>query len=160
MIGLLNDALATEIINILRYRDQYFMTPSTSSRHMKAQFLEHVAEEWAHADQLAERIVELGGRPDVSPERLISRTHAEYVEVDSVGRMFAVDLFAERIAIERYRERTVSLGAEDLTYQQVLEMMLAPKDAHAESLISLVKNCTSEKEIYVTTSPNASCAQH
>jgi bacterioferritin (cytochrome b1) len=91
-----------------------------------------VAEKQPQADQLAERIVQLGGRPDVSSERLISWTHAEYVEVDSAGRMFAVGLSAERIAIEHYREKTVSLGAENLTNQQVLEMVLALEDAQAE----------------------------
>lgn len=161
MIRLLNDALAREIIGILLYRYQYFMmTAGISSRHMKAQFLKHVAEKQPQADHLAERIVQLGGRPDVSSERLISWTHAEYVEVDSVGRMFAVDLSAERIAIEHYREMTVFLGADDLTTQQILEMMLVPEEAQAESLVSCVRDCTSEGEIDVTALPSASCAQH
>ncbi|MBK9305681.1 MAG: ferritin-like domain-containing protein [Nitrospira sp.] len=159
MIKLLNDALAGEMINILCYRSRYVMTAGICSRHRQAQFLEYVAEKRADVDQLAERIVQLGGRPDVSPERLISRTYAEYVEVDSVGRTLAVDLFAERIAIERYREMIVSLGAEDLTTQQILEMMLAAKDARAESLVSLVRDCTSEREMYGTASPSAVCAQ-
>jgi bacterioferritin len=161
MIRLLNDALAREIIGILLYRYQYFMmTAGISSRHMKAQFLKHVAEKQPQADHLAERIVQLGGRPDVSSERLISWTHAEYVEVDSVGRMFAVDLSAERIAIEHYREMTVFLGADDLTTQQILEMMLVPEEAQAESRATLVKDCTSEGEIHVTALLGASCAQH
>jgi bacterioferritin len=160
MIRLLNDALAAEMINIFCSRSQYFMTAGIRSRHMKAQFLKHVAEKQPQADQLAERIVQLGGRPDVSSERLISWTHAEYVEVDSAGRMFAVGLSAERIAIEHYREKTVSLGAENLTNQQVLEMVLALEDAQAESLVSCVRDCTSEGEIDVTALPSASCAQH
>lgn len=124
MIKLLNDALAREIINTLCSRYQYFMTAGNRSRHRQAQFLEHVVEAQGHADHLVERIVQLGGRPDVSPERLISLTDAAYVEVDSVGRMFAVDLFTARSAIEHYREMTVSLGAAELTSQQVLEMRL------------------------------------
>lgn len=161
MINLLNDVLATEIIGILCYKRQYDMTAGIPSRHMQAQFFEHVTEGQAHADHLVERIVQLGGRPDVSPERLISRTHAEYyVEVDSVGRMLAVDLFAERIAIEHYRKMTVSLGVADLTTQQVLELMLGQEDAYAESRASLVNDCTSEGEIDGTALPGASCAQH
>jgi len=160
MIKLLNDALATEIINILCSRYQYFMTAGNRSRHMQAQFLEHVVEAQGHADHLVERIVQLGGRPDVSPERLISLTYAAYVELDSVGRMFAVDLFTERIAIEHYREMTVSLGAAELTFQQVLEMILAPEDVRVESLASLVRDCTSEGEIDVTALSGASCVQH
>ncbi|GKS63947.1 bacterioferritin [Nitrospira sp.] len=160
MIKLLNDALATEIINILCSRYQYFMIAGNRSRHRQAQFLEHVAEAQAQADHLAERIVQLGGRPDVSPERLISRTQAEYVDVDSVGRMFAVDLSTERIAIEHYCEMTVFLGAAGLTSQQVLSMMLGRKDTSAESRASLVRDCTFEREIYVTASPSASCVQH
>ena len=160
MIKLLNDALAAEMINILCSRSQYLLTGVIRSRHMQAQFLESVAETQAHADHLAERIVQLGGRPDVSPERLISWTHAAYVEVDSGGGMFAVDLSAERIAIEHYREKTVSLGAKNLANQQVLEMVLALEDAQAESLVSCVRDCTSESEIEVTARPSASCAQH
>ena len=158
MIKLLNDALAIEMITILRYWYQYFMSTGICAHHSQAQVLGHVVEVQERADQLVERIVQLGGRPDVSPERLMSRTHAEYVEVDSVGRMFAVDLFAERIAIEHYRAMTVFLGAEDLTNQQVLELMLGPEDAYAESRASLVRDGTSEKESSVTASPRASCA--
>ena len=160
MIKLLNDALATEIINILCSRYQYFMTAGNRSRHRQAQFLEQVGEAQGHADHLVERIVQLGGRPDVSPERLISRTQAAYVGVDAVGRMFAVDLFAERIAIEHYREMTVSLGAEELTSQQVLAMMLGRKDTSAESRASLVRDCTSEGESDDTALSGASCVQH
>jgi len=147
LIKLLNDALAREIISLLRYWYQYFMSAGICARHRQAQFLGHVVEVQGHADQLAERIVQLGGRPDVFPERLMSRTRAGYVKVDSVGRMFAGDLFAERIAIEHYRAMTVSLGVADLTTQQIVEMILAQEESHAESLVSLARDGTSERDL-------------
>lgn len=139
VIRLLNEALATEIICILRYKRHYFMTAGISSRHVKAKFLQHVTEERAHADQLAERIVQLGGKPEVPLVRLLNRSHAEHVEGDSLAEMITADFLAERISIDRYRAMLAAIGPDDPTTQQVLERILAQEEAHAESLISLLK---------------------
>lgn len=120
VIRLLNDALATEVICILRYKRHYFMTAGLSARHVKATFLQHVAEERAHAEQLVERIVQLGGKPDLSPERLLIRSHAEHIEGESLAEMITANLLDERIAIESYRNMIVTIGPEDPTTQQVL----------------------------------------
>jgi bacterioferritin len=139
VIRLLNEALATEIICILRYKRHYFMTARISSRHVKAKFCQHVTEEQAHADQLAERIVQLGGKLDLSPERLLNRTHAEHVEGDSLAEMITADLIAERIAIDSYRAIIASIGAHDPTTRQVLEQILAQEETHAENLAGLLR---------------------
>jgi bacterioferritin len=139
VIRLLNEALATEIICILRYKRHYFMTAGISSRRVKAKFLQHVTEEQAHADQLAERLVQLGGKLDLSSERLLSRSHAEHVEGDSLVKMITADLIAERIAIESYRDMIASIGPDDPTTRQVLERILAQEEAHAENLASLLR---------------------
>lgn len=139
VIGLLNDALATEVICILRYKRHYFMTTEISARHVKAKFLQHVIEERAHADQLVDRIIQLGGKPDLSPERLLTRSHAELIEGESLVEMITADLFAERVAIDGYRGMITSIGSNDPTTQQVLERILAQEEAHAESLAGLLR---------------------
>lgn len=139
VISLLNEALATEVICILRYKRHYFMTAGISARRVKAKFLQHVVEERAHADQLAERIVQLGGQPVLSPERLLSRSHAEHVEGDSLVEMITADLLAERIAIENYRTMIASIGDDDPRTRQVLEQILAQEEAHAENWASLLR---------------------
>jgi bacterioferritin len=139
VIRLLNEALATEIICILRYKRHYFMTDAGNARHVKAKFLQHVTEEQAHADQLAERIVQLGGQSDLSLERLLNRSHAEHVEGDSLAEMVMADLIAERIAIDSYRDMIVSIGADDSTTRQVIERILAQEEAHAEALADLLR---------------------
>jgi len=131
VIRLMNEALATEIICILRYKRHYFMTAGIRSRHVKAKFLQHMTEERAHADQLVECIVQMGSEPDLSPERLLSRSHAEHVEGDSLTEMITADLLAERISIDRYRAMIAALGAYDPTTRQVLEQILAQEETHA-----------------------------
>ena len=111
---------------------------------MKAKFLQRVSEERAHADLLVERIVQLGGKPVLSQERLLSRSHAEQVEGDSLVEMLTTDLLAERIAIEHYHAMIASIGPDDSTTRQVLEMILADRSAHAVSLAGLVRDCTPE----------------
>ncbi len=138
VIRLLNEALATEVICILRYKRHYFMTAGISARHVKARFLQHVTEERAHADQLLERIVQLGGKPDLSPERLLIRSHAEHIEGESLVEMIAADLLDERIAIASYRDMITAIGSDDPTTQQVLAQILAQEEAHAENLASLL----------------------
>ena len=140
VIRLLNEALATEVICILRYKRHYFMTAGTSSRHVKAKFLQHVSEERAHADQLAERIVQLGGQPELSPERLLSRNHAEHVEGDSLTEMIAADLLAERISIDSYRTMIAAIGDDDPTTRRVLERILVQEEAHVENLATLLRD--------------------
>lgn len=140
MIRLLNEALAAEIICILRYKRHYFMTAGISARSAKAKFIQHVAEERAHADLLAERIVQLGGKPELSPTQLLKRSHAEQVEGDSLAEMVTADLLAERISIDSYRAMIASIGDDDPTTRQVLERILVQEEAHAESLASLARD--------------------
>ena len=139
VITLLNDALATEIVCILRYKRHYFMATGISSLSVKGEFLQHATEEQVHADQLAERIVQLGGEPNLSPEGMLSRSHSEYVEGDSLGEMLTEDLVAERIAIDSYREMVTYVGTDDPTTRRILEGILAQEEEHAEDLASLLK---------------------
>jgi bacterioferritin len=140
VIGLLNKALATEVTCILRYKRHYVMTTGISARRVNAKLLQHVSEEQAHTDQLAERIVQLGGEAVLSREQLMNRRHAEQVEGDSVVEMIMVDLLAERSAIHNYREIIASVGADDPTTRQVLERILAQGEAHAENLAGLLRD--------------------
>src|SRR5438128_9541262 len=104
VIRLLNEALATEIVCVLRYKRHYFMARGIHAQAVAAEFLEHATEEQGHADQIADRIVQLRGEPNFSPDGLVTRSHAEYVEGDSLVDMIKEDLIAERIAIESYSE--------------------------------------------------------
>ena len=106
---------------------------------MKGEFLEHATEEQAHADRLAERIVQLGGEPNLSPVGLLNRSHSEYVEGESLVEMITEDLIAERIAIDSYREMVTYVGTDDPTTRRVLEGILAQEEEHAEDLVSLLK---------------------
>jgi len=139
VINLLNEALATEIVCVLRYRCHYFTATGISSLSVKGEFLEHANEEQAHADQLAERIVQLGGEPNLSPDGLLSRSHSEYVEGESLVEMITEDLIAERIAIDSYREVVTYVGTDDPTTRRILEGILAQEEEHAEDLVSLLK---------------------
>jgi bacterioferritin len=139
VIRLLNEALATKVICILRYKRHYFMTAGIGACFAKAKFLQHVTEEQAHADQLTERITQLGGKPELSHERLLSRSHAEHVEGDSLAEMITADLAAERTSIDRYRAMIASIGDDDSTTCQVLKRILAQEEAHAENLASLAR---------------------
>lgn len=139
VIKLLNEALATELVCVLRYKRHYFMAGGINSLGVKGEFLQHAAEEQLHADQLAERIVQLGGEPNLSPEGLLSRSHSEYVEGDSLVEMLTEDLAAERIAIDSYREMVTYVGTDDPTTRRILEGILAQEEEHAEDLASLLK---------------------
>lgn len=140
VVRLLNEALATEVICILRYKRHYFMTAGVNGRRVKAKFLQYVAEEQGHADLLAERIVQLGGKPDLSTERLLIRSHAEHVEGESLVEMITADLVAERISIDSYRAMIASIGDDDPTTRQIVERILAQEEAHAENLAGLVRD--------------------
>jgi bacterioferritin len=134
----LNDALATEIVCVLRYRRHYYMASGIHSESVKAEFLEHANEEQAHADRIAERIVQLGGQPDLNPAGLLSRSHCEYVEGKTLRDMLREDLVAERIAIDSYREIVAWLSGKDSTTRRIMEEILAKEEEHAEDLSSLL----------------------
>jgi bacterioferritin len=138
VIKLLNDALATEIVCVLRYKRHFFMASGIAADSVAAEFAEHAAEEQGHADQIAERIVQLGGEPDLSPNSLAARSHSEYVEGHSLVEMIKEDLVAERIAIDSYREMVNYIGADDTTTRRMLEGILATEEEHAEDLVSLL----------------------
>ena len=114
------------------------MTAGISARHVKARFLQHVTEERAHADQLVERIVQLGGKPELASGRLLARSHAEHIEGDSLREMIRADLLTERAVIESYRDMISSIGPDDPMTQQVLVRILTQEEAHAENFASLL----------------------
>ena len=138
-IAVLNEALATEIVCVLRYRFHYFMATGIHSQAAKDEFLEHAKEEQEHADSIAERIVQLGGGPDLNPDTLTKRSHAEYVEVESLSDMIKENLVAERIAIESYRAMINYLGDKDSTTRRMLEQIMAVEEEHADDLSSLMQ---------------------
>ncbi len=119
-INILNEALATEIVCVLRYKRHYFMASGINAQSVAAEFLQHANEEQGHADELAARIVQLGGEPNFSPEGLATRSHAEYVEGDTLVDMIKEDLVAERIAIDSYREMINFFGQGDSTTRRML----------------------------------------
>ena len=139
VIKLLNEALATEIVCVLRYRRHYFMAEGMNAESVKSEFLAHAGEEQAHADQLAERIVQLGGEPNLSPDGLADRSHSEYIEGENLEDMIKEDLVAERIAIESYRDVIAFVGSDDPTTRRLLEEILMKEEEHAEDLVSLLK---------------------
>lgn len=139
VIKLLNDALATEIVCVLRYRRHHFMARGIVAKSIADEFLMHSNEEQGHADQLAGRIVQLGGEPDFSPDSLSGRSHAEYVAGKTLVEMIKEDLVAERIAIDSYRELIVYLGDQDPTTSQMLKGILAVEEEHADELADLLE---------------------
>lgn len=140
VVEILNQALATEIVCVLRYKRHYFMASGIHAKGVAEEFLEHAGEEQAHADQIAARIVQLGGAPNLSPEGMLSRAHSEYVEGETLTEMLQEDLIAERIAIDTYREIIAFLGNDDPTTRRMLEEILAKEEEHAEDLSSLLEN--------------------
>ncbi|HTD89171.1 MAG TPA: ferritin-like domain-containing protein [Burkholderiales bacterium] len=143
VLRLLNEALATELVCVLRYKRHYFMAKGIHSDPVKTEFLEHAGEEMAHADLLAKRIVELGGEPNFSPEGMSARSHAEYIEGDTLNSMIKENLVAERIAIESYREMIAYLADHDPTTQRMLKEILASEEEHADDLASLLNSTSS-----------------
>ena len=139
VLKLLNEALATEIICVLRYRRHYFMASGLEAQSVAAEFLQHANEEQGHADQIAARIVQLGGEPNFSPDGLATRSHAEYVEGTDLIDMIKEDLVAERIAIDSYGEMIRYLANDDPTTRRMLEGVLAMEEEHAEDLVSLLQ---------------------
>jgi bacterioferritin len=139
VVALLNEALATEVVCTLRYRRHYYCAEGIHSESVKSEFMEHAVQELAHADRIAERIVQLGGKPDFAPWTLAQRSHAEYVEGDGMRSMIEENLLAERIAIESYREMIRFVGEHDPTTRRMLEDVLADEEEHADDMASLLK---------------------
>ena len=137
VLRLLNEALATELVCVLRYKRHYYMAGGAVAEAVKGELLQHANEEQGHADSLAQRIVELGGSPDFNPVGLADRSHSEYVEGETLSDMLAEDLIAERIAIEGYREIIQYLGTKDSTTRRLFESILAVEEEHAEDLRSM-----------------------
>jgi bacterioferritin len=134
IIKLLNDSLATELICILRYKRHHFTAKGLSSPKIAEEFLVHAEEETAHADQIAERIVQLGGEPDFSPDLLSKRSHADYDESLDLKSMIKANLIAERVAIEAYSQMITLIGEKDSTTRRMLEGILSQEQEHAEEL--------------------------
>jgi len=141
----LNDALATEIVCVLRYRRHHFMAKGIHAKGIADEFLVHATEELGHADLLAERIVQLGGEPDFAPDSLAARSHAEYVAGDSLLGMITEDLVAERIAINSYHGFIQYLGGNDPTTRRMLETILAVEEEHADELADLLQELPADK---------------
>ena len=138
IIKLLNDALATEYVCVLRYYRHYFMAKGMLADAVKGEFLEHAQQEQAHANRIAERIVQLGGEPDLDPDTLTARAHAEYKEGSDLREMVKEDLVAERIAIDSYREMINYIGDSDTTTKRLLEKILEQEEEHADEFADLL----------------------
>ena len=140
VVDVLNEALATEIVCVLRYRRHYFMASGIHAQAVADEFLQHANEEQGHADQIAARIVQLGGAPNFSPEGLAMRSHAEYVEGETLLDMIKEDLVAERVAIDSYGDMIRYLGDDDPTTRRMLEGILAVEEEHADDLRTLIES--------------------
>lgn len=146
VIKILNEALATELVCVLRYKRHYFAATGIQAQAVAEEFLEHAGEEQEHADKIAERITQLDGDPDFNPATLTSRSHSEYVEGESLVDMIREDLVAERIAIESYSEIIRYLGDNDPTSRRVMEEILAKEEEHAEDMRSLIQSIAEAEE--------------
>ena len=138
VLQMLNDALATELVCVLRYRRHHFMARGIHSQSVAKEFLVHSNEEQGHADLIAARIVQLGGEPDFAPDGLSGRSHAEYVAGATLAAMIKENLVAERIAIDSYREFIQYLGDKDPTTRRMLEEIMAVEEEHADELADLL----------------------
>jgi bacterioferritin len=145
VVGLLNDALATELVCVLRYRHDHFMARGIHSHAVAAEFLAHSNEELGHADRIAERIVQLGGEPRFDPDELTAHSHAEYRIGKTLAEAIRENLVAERIAIESYREMVQYVGENDSTTRRMLEEILAVEEEHADDLADLLQDAAPRK---------------
>ena len=139
VIKILNEALATEIVCVLRYKRHYFMANGIHAQPVAAEFQQHATEEQEHADQIAGRIVQLGGAPNFNPEGLLTRSHSEYVEGESLVDMIREDLVAERVAIDSYKEMIDYIDGDDITTRRMLEGILAVEEEHADDLVNFLE---------------------
>jgi bacterioferritin len=138
VLRLLNDALATEIVCVLRYKRHYYMATGIHAGAVADEFLEHANDEQGHVDKIAERITQLGGEPDLDPKNLTTRSHSEYVEGEGLLEMIREDLVAERIVIDSYSDMIRYLGDDDPTTRRMLEELLANEEDHADDLRTLL----------------------
>jgi bacterioferritin len=134
IVALLNDALATELVCVLRYKRHYFTATGVSSPKIADEFLVHANEEAMHADRIAARIVQIGGSPDFSPDSLLGRSHADYDDSKDLKSMVKANLTAERIAVESYRQMIALIADHDPTTRRMLEEILADEEEHADEL--------------------------
>lgn len=139
VIAVLNEALATELVCVLRYKRHHFMADGMNAASVAAEFLQHALEEQGHADQIAARIVQLQGEPDFNPATLVQRSHAEYIAGDDLVGMITEDLVAERIAIASYSEIVRWLGDTDITTRRLMESIMAVEEEHADDLLTFLK---------------------
>jgi bacterioferritin len=139
VIDVLNGVLATELVCVLRYKRHFFTAQGINAAAVAEEFKQHAAEEQGHADKVAERIVQLGGDPDFSPQGLATRAHSEYDQSTELLAMVREDLVAERVAIESYQEIVRWLGNDDPTTRRVIEEILAVEEEHAEDLVSILQ---------------------
>ena len=139
VIKILNEALATEIVCVLRYKRHFFMAQGIDAANASQEFAQHAAEEQTHADQLALRITQLGGEPNFSPVGLVDRSHSEYQEGNGLSEMIQEDLIAERIAVDSYSEMIRYVGEDDITTRRMLESILASEEEHANDMVNLLK---------------------
>ena len=146
VVKILNEALATELVCVLRYKLHYFMAQGIHSQAVAAEFLQHANEEQGHADQIAARIVQLQGAPNLNPEGLLSRSHSEYIEGETLIDMIKEDLVAERIAIDSYAEMIRYIGEGDPTTKRMLEGILAMEEEHADDLANLLATLDPNKK--------------
>ena len=146
VVNILNEALATEIVCVLRYKRHFYTASGIHSQAVAQEFLQHANEEQGHADLIAARIVQLGGEPNFSPEGLLARSHSEYVEGDTLVDMIKEDLVAERIAIDTYGEIIRYLANDDPTTRRMLEGILAMEEEHAEDLADLLRTLDPTKK--------------
>ncbi len=146
VLRLLNEALATEIVCVLRYKRHHYTAKGIHSQAVAEEFLEHAKEEQEHADMIAERITQLDGEPNFDPEGLATRSHSEYVAGDSLVEMIREDLVAERIAIESYSEIIRYLADNDPTSRRLMEEILAKEEEHAEDMKTLLETLSREEK--------------
>ena len=138
-VRLLNEALATEIVCVLRYKNHYFLAAGIHAQAVADEFLQHAADEQIHADMLAARIIQLGGEPNFSPEGLLTRAHSEFVPGGTLIEMIREDLIAERVAIESYSEMVRYFGDKDPTSRRLIEEILAKEEEHADDLANILE---------------------
>jgi bacterioferritin len=138
ILRLLNESLATEWVCVLRYKRHYYMAKGVKAQVAAAEFLEHATQEAEHADMLAERIVQLGGEPELNPDLLSKNSHAQYVAGNTLKEMVTEDLIAERIAIDSYREIIQYIGDKDPTTRRIFEDILAQEEEHADDMADIL----------------------
>ena len=146
VIRLLQEALATELVCVLRYKRHHFMASGIHAQSVGQEFLQHATEEQLHADQLAQRIVQLGGAPNFSPEGLLTRSHSAYIAGASLLDMIKEDVVAERIAIESYREMIQYGGHDDPTTRRLMDTILAVEEAHADEVVTLLEKIGASRD--------------